>query len=41
MKYYNPYILQGVLTAIEDGDPNADELISLELDKWVRDMWSW
>jgi len=32
-RYFNPYIIQGVLKGIEEGCPKADELISYELDR--------
>ena len=30
-KYFNPYIIQGVLNGIEEGCPEVDKLISKEL----------
>lgn len=39
-KYFNPYIIQGVLNGIEEGCPEADKLISKELHEWAQDMWS-
>lgn len=38
--YYNPWILSGVLNSIREGDPNAEEKISEELDNWVFNMFS-
>jgi hypothetical protein len=38
--YFNPHIIDGVLTGIETGDPRADELISDKLSKWANNMWS-
>ena len=32
-KYFNPFIIQGVLNGIREGCPKADELISYELDR--------
>jgi len=39
-KYFNPFIIQGVLNGIREGCPKADELISYELDRWAQNMWS-
>ena len=39
-KYFNPYIIQGVLNGIEEGCPEAGKLISKELHEWAQDMWS-
>lgn len=36
----NPYIIQGVLKGIREGCPEADKLISRELEKWAQNMWS-
>lgn len=39
--YFNPWIIQGVLNGISDGDIDADKKISKELWKWSMDMFSW
>ena len=38
--YFNPHIIQGVLNGIQDGCPEADKLVSRELEKWALNMWS-
>jgi hypothetical protein len=38
-KYFNPFIIQGVLNGIQEGCPEADELISHELHEWALNMW--
>jgi len=38
--YFNPYIIAGVLNGIEEGDPDADKIISNELNSWAYNMWS-
>jgi hypothetical protein len=39
--YFNPYIVNGVLEAINDGCPEANNIISEDTTKWAYDMWSW
>lgn len=38
--YFSPWTIQGVLEAIYDGDPFAEEKISDELSKWAVNMFS-
>ena len=39
-KYFNPFIIQGVLDGIHDGCPQADEIITDGLSNWASDMFS-
>lgn len=39
-EYFNPRIISGVLNGIQEGCPEADKLISRELEKWSENMWS-
>jgi len=38
--YFNPHIIAGVLNGIEEGDSDADKLVSSELSNWAYNMWS-
>lgn len=40
-EYFNPHIINGVINAIYDGDPDADKLVSDELADWAVSMYSW
>jgi hypothetical protein len=39
-EYFNPFIIQGVIGGIQDGCPEADEIITDDLSKWASNMLS-